>query len=72
MLGSLMHPADKGWVHLHPSKLNAQNVYWILPLLLGIVTKRQSLHVAIGSDEEFVYIITAYIPNTEEDLKTRR
>ena len=21
-----MHPANKGWVHLHPSKLNAQKV----------------------------------------------
>lgn len=24
--GSSMHPANKGWVHLHPSKLNAQKV----------------------------------------------
>jgi len=36
---------------------------------------KKPIHVVIGSDGEYVWIITAYIPNNikfEDDLKTRR
>ncbi|MDD6037870.1 MAG: DUF4258 domain-containing protein, partial [bacterium] len=33
------------------------------------------IHVVVGNDGEYIYIITAYYPNTakfEDDLKTRK
>ena len=33
------------------------------------------IHVVVGNDGEYIYIITAYFPNTtkfEDDLKTRK
>jgi hypothetical protein len=44
-------------------------------LILGRSTKNLPLHVVLSTDEEFLYIITAYYPNLEKwknDLKTRR
>ena len=38
-------------------------------------THTKRCHHAFGSDEEYIYIITAYVPNTvkfEDDLKTRK
>jgi len=44
-------------------------------LIYGQAEESKVLHVVVGTDEEILYIITAYIPNPvkfEEDLKTRR
>jgi hypothetical protein len=44
-------------------------------LIFGNDVNGEVLHVVVGSDEEVLYIITAYYPNTikfMEDLKTRR
>ena len=44
-------------------------------LIFGFCLSGKQLHVVVGSDNESVYIITAYYPDTskfEEDLKTRR
>ena len=44
-------------------------------LIYGQSVAGQIIHVVAGCDGETVYIITAYIPNTdkfEADLKTRR
>lgn len=44
-------------------------------LIFGHTVDKKVLHVVIGMDENSLYIITAYFPNTvkfEDDLKTRR
>ncbi|MCM1160972.1 MAG: DUF4258 domain-containing protein [Roseburia sp.] len=44
-------------------------------LIFGYTINRKILHTVVGSDSEYLYIITAYYPNTKkfmEDLKTRR
>jgi hypothetical protein len=44
-------------------------------LIFGYDTKQKVLHVVVGTDNQFLYIITAYYPDTikfMEDLKTRR
>ncbi|MCM1121525.1 MAG: DUF4258 domain-containing protein [Eubacterium sp.] len=44
-------------------------------LIFGYTINHKVLHTVVGSDGEFVYIITAYYPNPKkfmEDLKTRR
>jgi hypothetical protein len=44
-------------------------------LIFGYTIKNEVLHVVVGTDNQFLYIITAYYPNTikfMEDLKTRR
>lgn len=44
-------------------------------LIFGHAKSNHVIHVVAGSDGEFLYLITAYIPNTvkfEDDLKTRR
>jgi len=44
-------------------------------LILGKSTKDKPLHIVISRDEEFIYLITAYFPDSrqwEEDFKTRK
>ena len=44
-------------------------------LIYGHAVDERIIHVVAGCDEEYVYIITAYIPNLqkfESDLKTRK
>lgn len=44
-------------------------------LVFGSTVKGKQIHVVVGSDHGFVYIITAYHPNIdkfEKDLKTRK
>ena len=44
-------------------------------LIFGYNVNNKVIHVVVGKDSEYIYIITAYIPNTtkfEEDLKTRK
>jgi hypothetical protein len=44
-------------------------------LVFGNTVEKRVLHVVVGTDNDFLYIITAYFPNTTkfmEDLKTRR
>jgi hypothetical protein len=44
-------------------------------LVFGLTTNGKTLHVVVGYDFEFLYIITAYYPNIlkfEADLKTRK
>ena len=44
-------------------------------LIFGHASENGIIHVVAGTDYEYVFIITAYIPNTvkfEPDLKTRR
>lgn len=44
-------------------------------LIFGYTIGAKVLHVVVGCDGEYIYIITAYYPNTDifqEDLKTRR
>ena len=44
-------------------------------LVFGHATNGSVIHVVVGYDMEYLYIVTAYIPDTtkfEEDLKTRK
>lgn len=44
-------------------------------LIYGHAVDGRVIHVVVGCDEEYAYIITAYIPNLdkfENDLKTRK
>lgn len=44
-------------------------------LIFGYTVKNKVIHVVAGSNGEYVWIITAYYPNTikfEDDLKTRK
>lgn len=44
-------------------------------LIFGYTMDNRVVHVVVGCDGEYLYIITAYYPNTikfQEDLKTRR
>ena len=44
-------------------------------LIFGFTINDKIIHVVAGSDVKYIYIITAYFPNTikfEKDLKTRR
>lgn len=44
-------------------------------LIYGFAVDKRVIHVVAGCDKEYVYIITAYIPNLEKfesDLKTRK
>lgn len=44
-------------------------------LVFGYTVNQQTIHVVAGTDQGYVYMITAYFPNTikfENDLKTRR
>lgn len=44
-------------------------------LIFGYTVNNKVIHVVAGSDSEYIYIITAYFPNTikfEDDLKTRK
>ncbi len=44
-------------------------------LIFGYTVKNKVIHVVVGTDGEYVCIITAYFPNTEKfetDLKTRK
>mgnify|MGYP003571448504 CR=1 FL=1 len=44
-------------------------------LILGKSEKNLPLHIVASTDEEFIYIITAYYPSSEkweEDFSTRR
>ena len=44
-------------------------------LIFGYTVNNKDIHVVVGSDGEYIYIITAYFPNTakfEDDLKTRK
>lgn len=44
-------------------------------LIFGYTTDNKVLHVVAGTDGTYVYVITAYFPNTdkfESDLKTRK
>ena len=44
-------------------------------LVLGMTVKNRYIHVVVSRDEEFIYLITAYIPSREkfeDDLKTRK
>ena len=44
-------------------------------LIFGYTIKEKVIHVVVGSDGEYIYIITAYFPNKEkfeDDLKTRK
>ncbi|MFW5670600.1 MAG: DUF4258 domain-containing protein [Acetivibrio ethanolgignens] len=44
-------------------------------LIFGDNNVGKIIHVVVGTDEEYVYIITAYYPNTEKfdkDLRRRR
>ena len=44
-------------------------------LILGWITPETSMHIVVGSDNEYIYAITAYFPSKDEwedDMKTRR
>ncbi len=44
-------------------------------LILGYADSSKAVHSVVGTDGKYIYIITAYIPNTnkfEKDLKTRK
>ncbi len=44
-------------------------------LILGYTGASKAIHSVVGTDGEYLYIITAYIPNMdkfEKDLKTRK
>lgn len=44
-------------------------------LIFGYTIKNQVIHVVVGTDGEYAYMVTAYFPNTikfQADLKTRR
>ena len=44
-------------------------------LVFGYAVNNKIIHVVVGNDGEYIYIITAYFPNTakfEDDLKTRK
>ncbi|WP_455649069.1 DUF4258 domain-containing protein [Enterocloster citroniae] len=44
-------------------------------LIFGYTINNQIIHVVVGTDKEYAYMITAYFPNTikfDDDLKTRR
>lgn len=44
-------------------------------LILGVTLDNKALHVVVGHDSDYLYIITAYYPTIdkfEEDHKTRR
>ena len=44
-------------------------------LILGMASNRRKIHVVVGSDDDYIYIITAYYPDAlifGEDFKTRR
>ena len=44
-------------------------------LVFGYAANNKVIHVVVGNDGEYIYIITAYFPNTakfEDDLKTRK
>ncbi|WKY46234.1 DUF4258 domain-containing protein [Eubacteriaceae bacterium ES2] len=44
-------------------------------LVLGLTIDGKPIHVVVGSDGEYIFIITAYYPNLnkfEADYKTRR
>ncbi len=44
-------------------------------LILGKSVEDKPLHLVISRDEEFIYLITAYFPDSnqwEDDLKTRK
>jgi len=44
-------------------------------LIFGYAVNNKVIHVVVGNDGEYIYIITAYFPNTvkfEDDLKTRK
>ena len=44
-------------------------------LIFGYTINDKIIHVVAGSDGKYIYIITAYFPNTikfENDFKTRR
>ena len=44
-------------------------------LIFGFTINDKIIHVVAGSDVKYIYIITAYFPNTikfEKDLKTRK
>lgn len=44
-------------------------------LIFGYTINNSVIHVVVGKDNEFIWIITAYFPNTakfENDLKTRK
>ena len=46
-----------------------------LERMQGYTSDKEVLHIVVGMDENSLYIITVYFPNTtkfEEDLKTRR
>lgn len=44
-------------------------------LIFGYTVDNKVIHLVVGSDGQYVYIITAYFPNAikfEDDLKTRK
>ena len=44
-------------------------------MILGVTLDNKALHVVVGYDSDYLYIITAYYPTIdkfEEDHKTRR
>lgn len=44
-------------------------------LVLGMAINHKYIHAVVSSDKEFIYLITAYIPDIEifgDDLKTRK
>lgn len=44
-------------------------------LIFGYTVNNRILHVVVGSEEKYIYIVTAYYPNTtkfENDFKTRK
>mgnify|MGYP003306612288 FL=1 len=44
-------------------------------LILGMSIGNKFIHVVVSTDNDFIYLITAYIPNKEQwedDLKTRK
>ena len=44
-------------------------------MIFGYSVNNKILHVVVGTNEEELYIITAYFPNSdkfESDMKTRR
>lgn len=44
-------------------------------LVFGYTVNNKVIHVVVGTDEKYIYIITAYFPNMikfEDDLKTRK
>ena len=44
-------------------------------LVFGYTVNNKVIHVVVGCDSEYIYIVTAYFPNTvkfENDLRTRK